>query len=100
MIKLYHNAADSGSIVSNDISAFVQDQKGDYWAITHNGILQHIDGKSYKLVYKDFRIYREKGEHWLEYQLFIDKDNDVWIYASNYSSGIYLLQTQIERGCS
>jgi signal transduction histidine kinase/ligand-binding sensor domain-containing protein/DNA-binding response OmpR family regulator len=93
VIKLYHDAADSGSIVSNDISAFVQDQKGDFWAITHNGILQHINGTSYRLEYKDFRIYREKGEHWLDYQLFIDKDNDVWIYASNYSSGIYLLKT-------
>jgi signal transduction histidine kinase/ligand-binding sensor domain-containing protein/DNA-binding response OmpR family regulator len=94
VIKLLHNTSDSGSIVSNDISAFVQDQKGDFWAITHNGILQQIDGTSYRLVYKDFRIYREKGEHWLDYQLFIDKDNDVWIYASNYSSGIYLMKTR------
>ncbi|MBS1233879.1 MAG: todS 2, partial [Bacteroidetes bacterium] len=64
VITLSHDAADSGSIVSNDISSFVQDQKGNYWAITHNGILQYINSTSYRPVYKDFRIYREKGEHW------------------------------------
>ena len=92
--KLFHDPNDSGSIVSNDISAFIQDYNGDFWLITHNGILQKIDGRNFNLVYKDFRIYKEKGEHWLEYQLFIDHDNDVWIYASNYSSGIYSLNAK------
>jgi len=92
--KLNHEPVDSGSIVSNDISSFIQDRHGDYWLITHNGILQRIDGNTLKLDYKDFRIYREKGEHWLEYQLFADRDNDLWIYASSYSSGTYLLNTE------
>jgi signal transduction histidine kinase/ligand-binding sensor domain-containing protein/DNA-binding response OmpR family regulator len=90
--KILHNAADSGSIVSNDISSIAQDYNDDFWVVTHNGILQKISGRDYHVVYKDFRIYREKGEHWLEYQLFVDKDNDVWIYASNYSSGVYLFK--------
>ncbi|MBN2764187.1 MAG: response regulator, partial [Bacteroidales bacterium] len=90
--KLHHDASDSGSLVSDDVSAFIQDNEGDFWMITHNGILQKINGRSYTLDYKDFRIYRKKGEHWLDYQLFIDEDNDVWVYASNYSSGAYLLR--------
>ncbi len=47
--KLNHEPVDSGSIVSNDISSFIQDRHGDYWLITHNGILQRIDGNTLKL---------------------------------------------------
>ncbi len=94
VLRLNHDPDDSLSLVSNDISSFIQDPRGDYWLITHNGILQCIDGKSLKRVYKDFRIYREKGEHWMQYQLLADRDNDLWIYASNYSSGAYLLHTK------
>ncbi|MBN1413719.1 MAG: response regulator [Bacteroidales bacterium] len=89
-----HIANDDRSIVSNDISDFIQDNNKDYWLITHNGILQKIDGRSFNLVYKDFRIHRKKGEHWMQYQLFVDHDNDIWIYTSNYSSGVYFLDTR------
>ena len=94
--RLNYDPDDSGSIVSNDVSSFIQDHHGDYWLITHNGILQRVDGSNLKLAYKDFRIFHEKGEHWMQYQLYADCDNDIWIYASNYSNGAYLLNTKTD----
>jgi signal transduction histidine kinase/ligand-binding sensor domain-containing protein/DNA-binding response OmpR family regulator len=90
----FHDPADEGSLVSDDISSFIQDHNGDYWLITHNGILQQLSGKSLKVVFKDFSLNRIKGEQWLEYKIFVDNENDLWIYASNYSSGAFLFNTK------
>lgn len=95
-VKVFrHNPADEGTLVSDDVSSFVQDNKGDYWLITHNGILQQFSGKNFKVVYKDFSINRIKGEQWLDYRIFVDNENDLWIYASNYSSGAFMFDTKI-----
>jgi signal transduction histidine kinase/ligand-binding sensor domain-containing protein/DNA-binding response OmpR family regulator len=86
---LYHNSGDTGSILSNDVSDFIQDQEGNFWLTTHNGILQKIDGRNLKMIYKDFRINHEKGGQWIDYKLFVDNENELWIYADSYSSGVY-----------
>ncbi len=89
-----HNPADEESLVSDDISSFVQDIKGNYWLITHNGILQQLDKESLKVVYKNYSINRIKGEQWLDYKIFVDNENDLWIYATNYSSGAFMFGTK------
>ncbi len=64
------------------LSAFREDQKKQYWLIFSNGLIEVIDSTGKPRLENDIpsKIY---GSDSANYSLFLDKANDLWIYASS-----------------
>lgn len=87
--RLFHTPSDSTSLYSNDISAIAEDNNGDYWVISRRGILEKIDGKTLKVIYRNFLINREFSTELMNFGVFIDADNDLWVFVPSDAKGLY-----------
>jgi signal transduction histidine kinase/ligand-binding sensor domain-containing protein/DNA-binding response OmpR family regulator len=87
--NINHNANDSNSIATDYIADICEGPQNNFWIVHHNGMLEKMDYKNHRIIYSnDFLYRRYKGEY-LEYDLFVDADEDLWIYVSNYARGIF-----------
>lgn len=91
-INISHRPNDSTSLYSNDISSVEEDFSGNYWMINRNGILEKLNGKTNRIVYRNFYLYKKYLGELLDYGLFIDSDNDVWIYFPNDPRGLFFFK--------
>ncbi|MFI5187801.1 MAG: two-component regulator propeller domain-containing protein [Chitinophagales bacterium] len=64
------------------LSAFAEDHKKQYWLIYANGLIEAIDSTGRLKLQSDIpsKIY---GKDSANYSLFIDNENELWIYASS-----------------
>jgi signal transduction histidine kinase/ligand-binding sensor domain-containing protein/DNA-binding response OmpR family regulator len=93
-LNFNHNPNDSTSIATNLISDICEDSENNIWIIHHNGVLEMMDYGSNKIVYRNYHLYGKYNGEYLEYGIFIDSDQDVWIYISNYARGIFYFDVQ------
>lgn len=90
-IHLMHSAKDTGTIAANRVSDLVEDSKGNIWLVYRNGILEHMNRASLRVTfrYKGFTALPPVLNS--SYQLYIDKQDDMWAYVPTYSAGVYYL---------
>ncbi|UCH14500.1 MAG: response regulator, partial [Bacteroidales bacterium] len=88
-LNINHNTNDSSSIATNYIADIYEDHLNNFWIIHHNGMLEKIDHKNHRVIYRNDFLYRKYNGEYLEYGLFVDSDEDLWIYVSNYARGIF-----------
>lgn len=88
-INLTHVDADSTTLMSTDIMAASQDIRGDFWLIYKNGVVEKIDGNTFKVTYRNYNLNKIYAHESLDYRLTTDADGDVWIYVLNYNKGLY-----------
>ncbi len=84
-----HNPDDSASVFTNFISDIYEDPDNDLWIIHHNGILEKMDHRSSKIIYRNNYLYKNYDGEYLEYGIYVDSEGDIWIYVSNYARGIF-----------
>ncbi|HJX72079.1 MAG TPA: two-component regulator propeller domain-containing protein, partial [Bacteroidales bacterium] len=89
-IHINRKSADTIAAPSARILTVAENLEGNLWAISNTGILELLDGKSYKLLQRDYTIYHQFPKEYLDYRLFVDSDNDLWIYATNSARGLYI----------
>jgi signal transduction histidine kinase/ligand-binding sensor domain-containing protein/DNA-binding response OmpR family regulator len=89
IVNIRHNPRDSSSLATDSIADIYIDSHNDFWIIHHNGILEKMDCNSHRIVYRNNYLYREYKGEYLEYVIFIDSDEDIWIYVSNFARGIF-----------
>jgi signal transduction histidine kinase/ligand-binding sensor domain-containing protein/DNA-binding response OmpR family regulator len=80
-----HLANDTNSLYSHNISDIATDNMNNTWIIHQNGVLERMDEKTGKINYRNYAL---KGNTLLTYNLFIDNENDLWIF-SNLPEGLY-----------
>ncbi len=93
IIHLRNNPADTTSIDNRSISSVVTDSDGNIWLLGFYGILEKLDGKTFKVVYRT-RFLQELYPEWRELNLYIDSNNDLWIYSSSSDEGLFLFDTK------
>ena len=92
-IHINRKSFDTASASSPGIVAMAVNREGNLWTISSAGVLELLDSKSSKVIYRDYTIYKSFPREYMEYRLFVDKDNDLWIYATNSSQGLYYLNS-------
>jgi signal transduction histidine kinase/ligand-binding sensor domain-containing protein/DNA-binding response OmpR family regulator len=92
-IRINHNPSDTTSIYSNDISTIAEDYNGDYWVLNRLGILEKIDGKTCKVIYRNYALHKEYPGELMDFGIFIDTDNDLWIFLPGDAKGLYYFNT-------
>ena len=73
----------------NNITDFTDDNKGHYWIIRRNGLLEELDGKDFHLMYTSGFIPQVNHNEPQAYNLFADAQGDLWIYSAGDPKGIY-----------
>ena len=83
LVKILHafRAEELGK--SQRITGIDEDSNGDVWAIDTKGTLKKIENKSNKVV-ETFFIKKSFENN---YELFIDRDDDIWILDHNHNLG-------------
>lgn len=78
-----------GSLYSNNVNHIAENSLGDIWIVYNDGTLEKLDGNSYRVNYRSDVVQRTYKNKTNDLQLFIDKQNEVWIYTITSSSGAY-----------
>src|SRR5688500_4426636 len=79
------------AVSSEKITSVKETKDGKLWLVYQNGFLQQYDINSNKIVFSTTALQRlVKGN--ISFNLFIDSDGDVWLWAIN--SGVFLFQPQ------
>src|SRR5690606_25993114 len=76
---------------TNDIisSMAVDDRTGNIWVIYRSGTLEEINGRDYNVLYSNNELHRPHTSEFLDYNLRIDHEGDLWIFVANANSGVY-----------
>jgi len=88
---LVHKVSDTTSIYANTVSDLAQDSNGNIWLSYYNGVLERLDGKTYKINYRSYSIPKLPPGLNTSYKIYIDGQDDLWAYAPSYSSSVYYL---------
>ncbi|WP_159519601.1 hybrid sensor histidine kinase/response regulator transcription factor [Sunxiuqinia indica] len=89
---LKHQEDDPTSISSNSMMALNQDSKGNFWAISSSGMLEKLDRDSLHVSYR-IQLNAEFKSAANNYRIFIDSEDDVWVYSLGQPYGAFLIDT-------
>lgn len=88
-IHLRHSAQDPRSIASNEISAISDSPDKHLWIIHRNGILEKINPKTRKVIWRSDYLAKKHQNRSLNYGITVDSDGELWLYAIRENLGIY-----------
>ena len=87
-VSVLQNDTDTTTVQSNPIFSIAEGNKC-LWLLHRNGVLEKLDTKSLRVVYRNFTFNRQYKNETLEYSLMADNDGDLWIYFINTNHGVY-----------
>jgi signal transduction histidine kinase/ligand-binding sensor domain-containing protein/DNA-binding response OmpR family regulator len=79
----------SGALSPIPIGIAREDRLGNLWVIHVNGLLEEIDGRSHKVVFRTEALFKEYHKPINDFGLFVDAQNDLWIYTNGVFKGVY-----------
>jgi signal transduction histidine kinase/ligand-binding sensor domain-containing protein/AraC-like DNA-binding protein len=74
--------------LTNTIATISVDNNNQYWVIHNNGTLKKIDAKTGKVLAQNDELTKVFGRGSVHYQLFIDSDNELWIFGEANTKGL------------
>jgi len=89
MKRVYHNSDNSSSPSANNISAFSEDSKGNFWIIYQDGNIEKMDGQTHAIIYRNSQLKKFNKNEVLNYNLFVDGQDELWVYVSEEPKGIF-----------
>lgn len=84
-----HVPQDSTSICDNSVSAITPGTDGHNWVLHTNGILEKMDGRTHRIVYRNEQLYRQNRNGQSGYAFTADREGGLWIYNTREPSGIW-----------
>ena len=89
LFKFESNSNNSLSISSNAIKSIDLDSKNNIWLISETGLLECFNTKNFEVIYRykipDNNLKIDK----IDYQIFIDNNDDIWIYSKSHQIGLF-----------
>ncbi|SDT44408.1 Signal transduction histidine kinase [Mucilaginibacter mallensis] len=88
----YHSVKGAPSLYSSSIADITPDVKGNIWIVYTDGMVEMLDVKLNKISYRTGvfnKVTNNKKEH---YTLLVDRDGDLWFYASSANLGVFYYQ--------
>jgi signal transduction histidine kinase/ligand-binding sensor domain-containing protein/DNA-binding response OmpR family regulator len=75
----------------NVIADVKTDSQNNIWVVYCNGLMELYDGRSKKAISRSNLLQQKQGVNKFPYRLFIDSQNELWVYGSGIVNGIYRL---------
>ena len=80
---------DKLSIGASPVATAREDGNGDCWVLHQDGVLEKIDGRQGRVVFRNELLKKEFGNALIPSTLFIDGQNDLWICSNGVFKGVY-----------
>lgn len=91
VVPLRHIAQDSASIGTDVVSGIREAKDGNWWVIHRNGIIELLDKKTLRVVYRNRTLFSRYQANALDYRFVVDDDDHLWIYIADTNRGIFHL---------
>ncbi|HEX8315584.1 MAG TPA: two-component regulator propeller domain-containing protein, partial [Flavisolibacter sp.] len=85
----YHSGSKGLALHSNNVNAVTNDNQGFLWVVYSDGMLEKLDPSKNKVVYRSGLLKAYPPSPTLNYRMFADKDNDLWIFPKGDPRGVY-----------
>jgi signal transduction histidine kinase/ligand-binding sensor domain-containing protein/DNA-binding response OmpR family regulator len=79
---------------SDQISSLIEDGLGRFWAIYRNGLIAVLNSQSATFNPFSSELYQKYGGVLSDYSIFVDADNDLWVYCPGETRGVFYINTQ------
>ena len=83
-----HKADDPASPHADEISSFAADSGGDWWLMEEDGLLEKMDHRTGRIVYRSTIVQHNFPRQAMDYHLYVDGQNDCWVYVNGEPQGI------------
>jgi signal transduction histidine kinase/ligand-binding sensor domain-containing protein/DNA-binding response OmpR family regulator len=77
------------SLSAARIASAKEDSNGDLWVVHQNGLLEKVDGKQHKVVYRTSVLEKRFGNDHVPAVVYIDEEDDLWISSSGVFKGTW-----------
>jgi len=88
-IHYYYNSHSAPSLYSATLADISADSKGNIWIVYNDGTVEMLDNKVNKITYHTDIFKKVCTNKNGFYSLTVDRDNDLWFYASYIDMGAY-----------
>jgi signal transduction histidine kinase/ligand-binding sensor domain-containing protein/DNA-binding response OmpR family regulator len=86
--RYYHHR--SGALLhSNLIADIARDATGNIWLAYRDGVVERLDINQNRIAYRTDVFSKAASNKDGNYSITVDRDNDLWLYSSNFNSGAY-----------
>jgi signal transduction histidine kinase/ligand-binding sensor domain-containing protein/DNA-binding response OmpR family regulator len=94
---LFNSQGNSQTIESNKITGISLDSRQNVWLVNNKGVLEKINPQSFKVTERVALSNMPSGYDSQMLNLYIDKDDDIWIYAQNNDNGVFYYSSHTKR---
>lgn len=96
-----HLDNDTTTIITNNVTSIVPHMDGSYWIAHSNGVVENIVLKNDKLSVVKRLVFLQGDspdrDKYLQCELMIDKEGDLWYYLTNEDVGVYYYNTHKDK---
>jgi signal transduction histidine kinase/ligand-binding sensor domain-containing protein/DNA-binding response OmpR family regulator len=78
------------ALLPTAITDVKKDSKNNCWIVYNNGIIEKVDAGTKKITFRTPVLQQKQGSDKIFYKLFVDAQDDLWIYSLGVFNGIYL----------
>jgi signal transduction histidine kinase/ligand-binding sensor domain-containing protein/DNA-binding response OmpR family regulator len=83
-------------LYSSNISSVAFDKEGNIWMVYSEGVLEKRNYADYRLLSRNKSLNHTSSAE-VQYQLFVDNDNDVWLYVPGKNQGVWWYQPKTDQ---
>jgi len=87
-------AWDPGSIANDPVADIQEDSKGFIWLVHQNGLIEKLESRNDKVIFRTEILKNKTGGHSIPYHLYVDGQNDIWFYSVGNLDGVYYYQPE------
>jgi signal transduction histidine kinase/DNA-binding response OmpR family regulator/streptogramin lyase len=91
--RYFHRSDDSSSLYSNSIAAISPATRGDWWIVYRDGMMEKREGLTGRTRTRVKALKDGSPGDSLNYQLYVDHQDDCWLYASGSPRGVFYYNT-------
>src|SRR5580692_8021829 len=84
VFAVQQDSASPGCLSRALISDAREDHDGNCWVVHQNGLLEKVNGRTHAVVFRTTRLQNVIGNNQIPCGLYIDNQDDIWLYASGY----------------
>ncbi|MBO9205144.1 MULTISPECIES: hybrid sensor histidine kinase/response regulator transcription factor [Niastella] len=78
----------------NIIADVKTDSKNNVWVVYCNGLIEQYEASSKKLISNSGILQQKQGTSSLLYRLYIDSQDELWVFGSGLVNGLYQINTK------
>lgn len=86
---LFNDKQGAHPLYSSNVTALSFDKDGNYWVAYEEGVIEKRNFQNNQLIRRNKSLQSVARGNGQQFRLFVDKENDVWLYVANQKHGVW-----------